>query len=182
VVFGTQFVVPISTGGTFTSGTSQSALLLNRQFGFNDTLAAAWGHHQVKLGADLVHAHNGGNSKEFGGPIFLGQLTYNTCTQPLSVCESSTFLNDIGNVRSYTQSYGNAAYTVDDTLWALFAPDNWKMGQDLTIDLGLRYEQQTFTDARKNFAPRLGFAYDWHGQGKTVLRGGFGILLCADGR
>jgi hypothetical protein len=39
----------------------------------------------------------------------------------------------------------------------------------------LRYEQQTFTHARKNFAPRIGFAYDGRGQGRTVLRGGFGI-------
>jgi len=175
VVFGTQFVVPISTGGTFTSGTSQSALLLNRQYGVSDTLAASLGHHQVRVGGDMVHAHNGGNSKEFGGPIFLGQLTYNTCTQPLTVCESPAFLNNISNVRSYTQSYGNGSYTVDDTVWSLFAQDDFHVRNDLTLNLGLRYEQQTFTDARKNFAPRAGFAYDWRGHGKTVIRGGFGI-------
>jgi len=175
VIFGTQFVVPVSTGGTFTSGTSQSALLLNRQYGFDDTVAAARGRHQLKFGADLVYAHNGGDSKEFGGPIFLGQLTYNTCTQALTVCESPAFLDNIANVRTYTQSYGNATYTVDDALWALFIQDDYKMRSDLTIDLGLRYEQQTFTDARKNFAPRVGFAYDWRGRGRTVIRGGFGI-------
>ena len=32
VIYSTQYQVPISTGGTFTSGTSQSALLLNRQY------------------------------------------------------------------------------------------------------------------------------------------------------
>ncbi|HEV3040539.1 MAG TPA: carboxypeptidase regulatory-like domain-containing protein [Candidatus Angelobacter sp.] len=175
VVFGTQFVVPISTGGTFTTGTSQSALLLNRQYGLNDTLASTWGKHQLRFGADLVRAHNGGNSKEFGGPIFLGQLTYNTCTQPLSVCESPAFLNNIANVRTYTQSYGNGNYTVDDTLWSLFVQDDFRLRTDLTLNLGLRYEQQTFTDARKNFAPRVGFAYDWRGQGKMVIRGGYGI-------
>ena len=175
VIFGTQFVVPISTGGTFTSGTSQSALLLNRQYGFNDILAAGWGSHQVKFGADVLHAHNGGNGKEFGGPIFLGQLTYSTCTQALTVCESSAYLNTIANVRSYTQSYGDATYSVDDTLWALLVQDNYKVRGDLTIDLGLRYEQQTFTDGRKNFGPRLGFAYDWRGQGVTVFRVGLGV-------
>jgi hypothetical protein len=176
-VFGTQFVVPIAGVGTFTSGTSQSALLLNRQYGFNDTLAAGLGKHQVKFGADLVHAHNGGNSKEFGGPIFLGQLNYKTCSAPNTVafCESPAYLNNIGNVSSYSQSYGVGSYTVDDTLWALFAQDNWKIKRDLTLDLGLRYEMQTFTDARKNFAPRIGFAYDWAGRGLTVVRGGFGI-------
>jgi hypothetical protein len=175
VVFGTQFVVPISTGGTFTSGTSQSALLENRQYAASDTLALSHGRHQVKVGADMVHAHSGGNSKEFGGPIFLGQLTYKPCVAALSVCESPAFLNDIANVQTYTQSYGNGSYTVDDTLWSLFAQDDFRLRQDLTLNLGLRYEQQTFTDARKNFAPRVGFAYDWRGQGKTVIRGGFGI-------
>ena len=175
VILGTQFVVPISTGGTFTSGTSQSALLQNRQFGFNDTVAISLNRHQVKFGADLVYAHNGGNSKEFGGPIFLGQLTYTTCTQALAVCEGSAYLNDINNVSRYTQSYGNGSYTVDDAVWGLFVQDNWKIRPDLTIDLGLRYEQQTFTDARKNFSPRVGFAYNWRGEGKTVIRSGFGI-------
>jgi len=175
IIFGTQFIVPITAGGTFTSGTSQSALLLNRQFGFNDTVAANWNRHQVKFGVDVVQSHSGGNSKEFGGPFFLGQLTYNPCNLTLAECESSTYLNNIANVARYSQSYGNASYTADDTLWALFAQDNWKIRHDFTLDLGVRYEQQTFTDARKNFAPRIGFAYDWRGRGTTVIRGGFGI-------
>ncbi len=123
----------------------------------------------------MIFARNGGNSKEFGGPIYLGQFTYNTCTQSLAVCESPAYLNNIANVRTYAQSYGNANYTVDDTLWALFVQDDYRVRRDLTINLGLRYEQQTFTDSRKDFAPRVGFAYDWLGKGKTVIRGGFGI-------
>lgn len=78
-------------------------------------------------------------------------------------------------MRTYTQSYGAANYTVDDTLWALFAQDDFRLRPDLTLNLGMRYEQQTFTDARKSFAPRVGFAYNLRGDGKTVVRGGFGI-------
>lgn len=174
-VYRTQFVVPISAGGTFTTGTSQSALLLNRQYQFTDTLSKSSGHHQLKLGADMLHAHNGGDSKEFGGPIFLGQFSFKTCTQPLDVCESAAYLNDIANVQSYTQSYGNANYTVDDTLWALFAQDDVRVKENLTINLGLRYERQTFTDATRNFAPRVGFSWDPFDRGKTVIRGGYGI-------
>jgi Carboxypeptidase regulatory-like domain/TonB dependent receptor len=175
VVYGTQYQVPISAGGVFTSGTSQSALLMNRQYQFNDVLSSIHGRHQLKFGADVIYAHTGGNSKEFGGPIYLGQFIYNTCTLALALCESPAYLNNITNVRSYTQSYGNANYTVNDTLWALFVQDDYHVRSDLTINLGLRYEQQTFTDARRDFAPRLGFSYNWRGDGKTVIRGGFGI-------
>jgi len=174
-VYGTQYQVPISTGGTFTTGTSQSALLLNHQYEFNDVLAAVKDRHQVKFGADVIFAHNGGNSKEFGGPITLGQFIYKACTLDLVTCESQTYLGDIANVQSYTQSYGNTSYTVDDTLWSLFVQDDYRPRPNLTLNAGLRYEQQTFTDSRKDFAPRAGFAYNWHGAGKTVIRGGFGL-------
>ena len=174
-IYGTQYSVPISSGGTFTSGTSQSALLMNRQYEAADTLSAVWGRHQVKFGADVIVAHTGGNSKEFGGPTYLGVFTYNTCTQALSICESPAYLGNLANVRTYAQSYGNANYTVTDTLWSMFAQDDFHARKDLTINLGLRYERQTFTGSAHDFAPRTGFAYNVKGTGKTVVRGGFGI-------
>lgn len=175
VIDGTQFVVPISTGGVFTSGTSQSALLLNHQYEWNDVVAATMGRHQVTFGGSVMFAHSGGDSKENGGPIYDGQFLYNPCTQSLTICESSTYLDNIRNVQSYTQSYGNAKYTVSDTLWSLFLQDDIHASSSMTVNLGLRYEQQTFTDARKDFAPRLGFSYDLGGRGRTVLQAGFGI-------
>ncbi|HUL16209.1 MAG TPA: TonB-dependent receptor [Terriglobales bacterium] len=174
-IYGTQYSVPISTGGTFTSGTSQSALLLNRQYEANDTVSATHSRHTIKFGMGMIHAHNGGDSKEFGGPIYLGKFTYKSCTDALEVCESTSYLDDINNVQSYTQSYGNADYTVDDTLWSAFVQDDYRVRYDLTLNLGLRYERQTFTDSTHAFAPRVGFAYDLFGGGKTVIRGGFGI-------
>ncbi len=174
-IYGTQFQVPISSGGTFTSGTSQSALLTNRQYQVSDTLSAVRGRHVLKFGANMVAAHTGGNSKEFGGPIYLGQFVYKTCTQTVTFCESSTYLDNIANVQTYTQSYGNASYTVNDVLWSLFVQDDYKIRSDLTVNFGLRYERQTFTDFNKGFAPRIGFSYNLKGDGKTVIRGGFGI-------
>ena len=175
VVYGTQFQVPISTGGTFTTGTSQSALLLNRQYEAADTLTAIRGRHTLNFGANLIAVHTGGDSKEFGGPIYLGQFIYKSCTSSLTVCESAAYLDNLANVSTYTQSYGNASYAVNDFLWSMFVQDDYKLRRDLTVNLGLRYERQTFTDFRKGFAPRLGFSYNVPGDGKTVVRGGIGI-------
>ncbi len=175
VVYGTQYQVPVATGGTFTTGTSQSALLLNHEYEASDTLTAVRGRHTLNFGADFIGSHSGGNSKEFGGPIYLGQFIYNTCTLSLAACESQTYLGNIANVKTYTQSYGNASYTVNDQIWSLFVQDDYRVRRDLTINLGLRYERQTFTDFKKGFAPRVGFSYNLRGDGKTVVRGGFGI-------
>jgi hypothetical protein len=185
VINSTQFSVPISGGGsssTFTSGTSQSALLMNHQYEINDVMSATLHRHQLSFGTELIFAHTGGNSKEFGGPIYLGKFTYNTCAlaggtaaQVAAYCESPAFLNNIANVANYQQSYGNAVYTVNDALYAVFVQDDYRMNNHLVLNAGARYEGQTFTDAHKNIAPRVGFDLDVFGTGATVLRGGFGL-------
>ena len=185
VVYGTQFVVTIPTlsNSKFTTGTSQAALLMNRQYQMSDTVTATLGRQQIDFGADAIIAHTGGNSKEFGGPSYLGAFTFNNCTGPSGsptaaqieeYCET-TWISNIANVMTYTQSFGNAVYTVNDAIWSLFAQDDFRATSNLTLNAGVRYERQTFTDANLNFAPRVGFDYDVSGQGKLVVRGGFGI-------
>jgi hypothetical protein len=87
------------------------------------------------------------------------------------VCESSSYLNNTANVANYQQNYGNANYVVDDQLWSLFAQDDYRASRKLTLNL--RYERQTLTDAKLNFAPRVGFVYDTSGDGSIIIRGGF---------
>jgi hypothetical protein len=57
----------------------------------------------------------------------------------------------------------------------LFVQDNIAVTQDLTLNLGLRYENQTFTDDGNNVAPRVGFAYRMPWQRPTVVRGSYGL-------
>ena len=75
----------------------------------------------------------------------------------------------------YTQTFGAAPVRYGDTLTSLFVQDDWRILPRLTLNLGLRHDYQSTTGDTNNFAPRLGFAWDLNGEGRTVLRGGAGM-------
>jgi outer membrane receptor protein involved in Fe transport len=56
-----------------------------------------------------------------------------------------------------------------------FFEDKWRAANNLTLNLGLRYDHQRHTpDSSDDFGPRLGVAWDLFGTGRTVVRGGVG--------
>ena len=75
----------------------------------------------------------------------------------------------------YTQRFGVAEVSSGQTRVAFFAQDDWRLLPRLTLNLGLRYDYQSIVEDRNNFGPRLGFALDVTGDGRTVLRGGAGV-------
>ena len=76
----------------------------------------------------------------------------------------------------YTQTFGAAPVRYGDTLTSWFVHDDWKSRRNLTLNLGLRYDYQSTTHDSNNLAPRLGFAWNPRGNGRTVVRGGAGIF------
>ena len=72
-------------------------------------------------------------------------------------------------MQQYTQpiNFGISSYELTQWLYAGFVQDSIRVSNDLTLDLGLRYDRQTLTDATKNFAPRVGFG--WHPNGDSRL-------------
>lgn len=163
----TQFVRP----GVSTEGESRSARLFNHQFQLADTLSFSAGDHVLKAGGDVEYSRSGGNSKEFGGPFTLGQFTFNAGIDP-SIPTSDL---GIGDVASYTQGFGNAKYEIHETLYSLFLQDDFHATRDLTINAGVRYDRQTFTDDKNDFSPRIGFAWNPGGDPRTSVHGGFGL-------
>ena len=162
----TQFTIP----GVGTWGESRSSSLLNHQYQAANTLSLARGRHSLKLGADLIYSSTGGFGQEFGGGFLLGQFRVRpTYTGPITGVT-------LADVTSFQQSFGNLNYHVAETLWALFVQDNVVVRPDLTLSLGLRYERQSFTDATRNFSPRLGFSYRLPMTRPTVIHGGYGIF------
>jgi hypothetical protein len=75
---------------------------------------------------------------------------------------------------------GNPLAQVNQVDVGLFVTDDWRLRPNLTLSLGLRYEDQTNISDGTNFAPRVGFAWAVD-QGKsrvakTVIRGGSGFF------
>lgn len=93
---------------------------------------------------------------------------------------------------SYVQGFGNFDIDIPRNVLGFWVQDDWKVSKKLTVNLGLRYDNDmgiwsTPTlrsnvvlprgGQNKNFAPRIGFAYDLRGDRKTVLRGGTGLYF-----
>ncbi len=94
----------------------------------------------------------------------------------------------------YTQSFSDSEGTVkfDTDYYAFFVQDQWRTSPNFTLTYGLRYELQAhdtppdtnplypdtgqIPDDTDNWSPRVGFAWDISGDGKSVLRGGGGYF------
>jgi hypothetical protein len=162
---GTQYVYP----GYATIGESRVADLYNHQFELSDTLTMTRGRHSLRVGADLTHSTSGGNGQEFGSGFLQGQFTVKSgVTTPVSQLT-------VDDIQRFQQAFGTSSYVEKEWLWSVFAQDDIKLRSDFTLNAGLRYERQTFTDDTNNVAPRVGFTYNVGGDPKTVLRGGYGI-------
>jgi len=154
----------------FTIGQSRLTDTFSRQAQLSDTLSWSRGAQTVRLGGSVARHTSGGMGNEPGFAV-LGTFTFlNTTTAPFDRLT-------LADVQNYTQpiSFGITDYDLNQWLLAAFAQDSIRVGGDLTLDLGLRYDRQTLTDAAKDFAPRAGFGWHPNGDARLAVRGGYGV-------
>jgi len=154
----------------FTIGQSRASDLWGHQVQFSDTMSWSLGKHYLRFGGSIVHHRSGGTGSEPGTAI-LGTFTFfNNTTAPFGQLT-------LANVQNYTQpiNFGISSYDLPQWLNTAFVQDNIHLRHDFTLDLGLRYDRQTLTDAKTNFAPRIGFGWNPGGDSRTSIRGGYAM-------
>ena len=154
----------------FTIGQSRASDLFGRQVQFSDTLSWSRGMHYFRFGGSIVHHTSGGTGSEPGTAI-LGTFTFlNTTTAPFGQLT-------LADVQNYTQpiNFGISSYELGQWLYTGFVQDSIHLSNDLTLDVGLRYDRQTLTDSKSDFAPRVGFGWHPGGDSRLSIRGGFGM-------
>ena len=153
----------------FTIGQSRASDLHGRQAQLSDTLSWSRGNHYLRFGGSVLRHTSGGTGSEPGTAI-LGTFTFkNTTTAPFDKLT-------LADVQSYTQpiDFGISSYELTQWLYTAFVQDSitWR---NVTLDAGFRYDRQTLTDAKDNFAPRIGFGWHPNGDPRLAIRGGYGM-------
>ncbi len=154
----------------FTIGQSRASDLWGHQIQFSDTLSWSHGKHYVRFGGGIIHHTSGGTGSEPGTAI-LGTFTFrNTTTAPFGQLT-------LADVQNYTQpiNFGISSYELSQWLNTVFVQDTIHVRNDFTLDLGLRYDRQTLTDDKNNFAPRIGFGWRPGGNSRLSVRGGYAM-------
>jgi carboxypeptidase family protein/TonB-dependent receptor-like protein len=158
-------------------------LTILRRYEFADNLTVIRGHHTLKFGGyELLRGNHTESHTFFPGRFVFGSLpgfliSPQLATTTINPLQSASF----GLPQVYQQGFGNPVYPYyTRPLTAFYGQDSWKVTPEFTLNYGLRYDLDTqfapLTTYKKDFAPRVSFAWDPFKNHKTVIRGGYGIF------
>lgn len=152
------------------------------------------GGHNLKVGADVRFSQLDDLADNFSRGFWSFSATCGGVVYPSSW---AAFMD--GCVSSYTKAFGPFSLRNRIDEYNVYAEDNWQLGNEVTVNLGLRYElagaareaddlvDYRYGDDTNNIEPRLGLAWtpNWSqgllgavaGEpGHFVIRGGYGLF------
>ena len=180
--------LPTNTPGGLGSTGGDSLWYTSPQF--NDNLTWVKGRHNIRTGFSVEAIRD--NIDVGHNP--LGDWSFNSIQD---------FLTAVPSVFGSAVPGKGAYRGVREKIFGLYVQDDLRVRSNLTLNLGVRYEPSTvlseannlttnlrnLTDAQqttgqpmyknptlRNFAPRVGLAWDPRGDGKTSVRAGFGMF------
>lgn len=140
------------------------------------------GDHDLKFGLQYQYSSN--NFSDQGN--LNGTFTFSS-NGPFNASDPRTY-PEVFTIRVP----GANAYFMKAHFFSAFAQDKWRVNDRLTLSLGARYDLEViplkevdnpaFADPddyprdKNNLAPRVGFSYDLSGNGRSVVRGGYGLF------
>lgn len=176
-----------------------------RKWQIGDTASVIFGKHSIRFGEDIVHNYDLQNNVYEGNGYINYTSTVNYFTDLTTKAKGCNAAGSgVGTAASgfypcysfYAAGFGPSTFDLATTDYGFFVQDDWKITPRLTLNLGVRYDYESFPapyanlsgaangslaqttqhpSDKNNFAPRLGFAYDPFGLGKTAVHGGFGL-------
>ncbi|MGD0268620.1 MAG: TonB-dependent receptor [Candidatus Sulfotelmatobacter sp.] len=162
-----------------------------------ETLSFDTSHHSLKFGADtlITWDYDFFPSQQSGeyifDPIKVDPFTFEPMEAGLPLTPLRAYAHAVP--KYYLQSFGPSSSNPNSNDYAAFAQDTIRMTQHLAINLGVRWDLQTFTTAGllsnplfppsgkvpfkpNNYAPRVGLAYSIGKERPLVIRAGYGIF------
>jgi hypothetical protein len=173
-----------------------------QRYQFTDNFSWNIGRHDTKFGFDLNYIPIDATfTVNYGGVIDIGSLSASTLGLPGGPGLSPIQAYGAGIPEDVIQGIGSPHDSFHNIPIGAFWQDSWRVSQKVTLNYGLRYDieipptlkpigssiaqsaysllslQKGINTATHNFQPRIGIAIDPKGDGKTVIRGSYGIFF-----
>ncbi len=159
----------VSIAGVASFGTSSGSPTrrVNRLYQVVNNLSHQAGAHAVRVGMDFLY-----NDDEITYPRSArGSYTFSSL---------ESFLRGTYNNAGFTQTFNVSQVAQTNPNVGLYAQDEWKVSDSVTLNLGLRYDLQyleTIAPDTDNVSPRVGLAWAPFASRRTVVRGSAGLLF-----